>query len=176
MSPVRVGRFGPPNRSIPQICQQSCYIHCHQFRKCLKYWPGFKTLDFLLLEGYTVILAILLFWKVRRLCFKRDHVFLSRFFWNVRSLLVIFGRYAVGREIFQSYTASGHHQTISNPPPLELKHNNRSHDPILLSNFHLNCIWPTQLEHVHGHSYTLPCSSVNANYYGNVQVAAWKGG
>eukprot|EP00434_Breviolum_minutum_P036156 symbB.v1.2.032027.t1/scaffold3790.1/size50311/2 len=28
-----------------------------------------------------------------------------------------------------------------------------------------------QLEHVHGHSYTLPCSSVNANYYGNVQIS-----
>eukprot|EP00435_Cladocopium_sp_Y103_P020214 s408_g4.t3 len=28
----------------------------------------------------------------------------------------------------------------------------------------------SQLEHVHGHSYTLPCENVNANYYGNLQI------
>lgn len=35
---------------------------------------------------------------------------------------------------------------------------------------------PRQLEHVHGHNYTLPCSNVNANYYGNLQVGPVKAG
>ena len=62
----------------------------------------------------------------------------------------------------------------SNPQPLELKRNakrKRCHHPSF-SQLHL----PTQLEHVHGHSYTLPCSSVNANYYGNLQVRRRAGG
>jgi len=29
----------------------------------------------------------------------------------------------------------------------------------------------SQLEHVHGYNYTLPCSNVNANYYGNLQIS-----
>ena len=32
----------------------------------------------------------------------------------------------------------------------------------------MTSLW--QLEHVHGYNYTLPCSNVNANYYGNLQA------